>query len=61
MLGNFLPGVHAMEKLDVDLLKLSGSVDGTNLEFLLDSGASCNFISSATVAKIGAISFPSSG
>ena len=32
---------------DVSLLALSGLVDENKLDFLLDSGASCNFISYA--------------
>lgn len=53
MLGNFVPGVHAVECEDVALLRLNGKIAGTTFQFLLDSGASCNFISSADLEKIG--------
>lgn len=55
MLGNFMPGVNAVSRDDVDLIKLNGSINGTSWHLLLDSGASCNFISAKTVEKLDVV------
>ena len=38
---------------DVALIGLSGKVHGRKYRFLLDSGASCNFISNDLLRKLG--------
>ena len=45
-MGNFSFSGNKLESVDtVSLLGLLGEIDGKAYEFLLDSGASCNFIS----------------
>lgn len=52
-MGSFELGTAGIEHVNGDVMKVYGKVAGVKLQFLLDSGASCNFIGLTLFRTLG--------
>ncbi len=54
MIGSFRMVGNTVRRANKScLLSLKGNISGHDIDFLLDSGASCNFVSQGTLHRLG--------